>query len=57
MFGHGFRHLRNETLKTTKKQVFLHFETESNEDVRKAKQSPKIILLALQWYFKSILAV
>ena len=57
MFGHGFRHLRNETLKTTKKQVFLQFETESNEDVRKAKQSPKIILLVLQWYFKSILAV
>ena len=50
MFGHGFRHLRNETLKTTKKQVFLHFETEIDENARKVKQHLKDILFAAMVY-------
>ena len=44
-------------LKTPKKQVFLHFETESDENARKVKQHLKDILLVLQWCIRNILAV
>ena len=57
MFGRGFRHLRNKTIKTAKKQVFLHLETESDEDARKVKQHPKYILLVLQLCIRNILAI
>ena len=57
MIGRGFHQLRNKTLKTPKKQVFLHFETEIDENARKVKQHLKDILLVLQWCIRNILAV